>query len=117
MKKVCILFLLTVVLASFTFAIEGVGDFTVGVDVTFDNVTNANGEDLSVSIEPTFNFTRAFGALSLSATLGDGLYIPTGEGDIGDDFYVNITPSYALAAGPGQLGFALGSQVNFPITK
>jgi hypothetical protein len=120
MKKLSILFLLTVVLASFTFAIEGIGDFKAGLELGFDNVGGGNDGALSVSIEPTINFTRAFGAVGLSATLGDVLYIPTDEdkqGDkMGDEIYLNITPSYSLAAGPGELGFALGFELRFPLT-
>jgi hypothetical protein len=120
MKKVSILLLLTVVLASFTFAIDGVGDFTAGVEIGLDKVNSPNDEKMVVSIEPTINFSRAFGAFGLSATLGDVVYIETdsdAEEAIGDELYVNITPSYTLAAGPGELGFALGLQLNFPITS
>jgi hypothetical protein len=119
MKKVSILLLLTVVLASFTFAIDGVGDFKAAVEIGLDNVSSGNGTDMGVTIEPKITFSRAFGAFGLSATLGDKVYITTADVDetLGDELYLNITPSYSLAAGPGQLGFALGIQLNFPLTS
>jgi hypothetical protein len=119
MKKVSILLLLTVVLASFTFAIDGVGDFKAGVEIGLDNVTGENGGALGVSIEPSITFSRAFGAFGLSATLGDVVYIPTdkdssqGTDKIGDELYVGVTPSYTIAAGPGELGISLGLQGRF----
>jgi hypothetical protein len=121
MRKLSILLLLTVFLASFAFAIDGIGDFTAGVEFGFDNVGGGNGGALNVSIEPSIAFSRAFGAFGLSVTLGDGVYIPTDKtknatDKIGDDLYINITPSYALAAGPGELGFGLSLQANIPIT-
>jgi hypothetical protein len=116
MKKVSILLLLTVVLTSFTFAIEGVGDFEAALEVDFNNVNIEDG--LTIVLYPSINFSRAFGAFSLSATLGDNVGIPTAEGsDVSDELYLNITPSYSLAAGPGELGFALGLQLNVPITE
>jgi hypothetical protein len=122
MKKVSILLLLTVVLASFTFAIEGVGDFTAGLEVNLDNVSGANEGALSIDpFEVYFTYARSFGAFGLSATLGNYLHVPTdkdknGTDEIGDDLYFNVTPSYTLAAGPGELGFALSLQLNVPLT-
>jgi hypothetical protein len=117
MKKVSILLLLTVVLASFAFAIDGVGDFKANLEIGLDNVSGANSGALGVSIEPKITFSRAFGAFGLSATLGDVVYIPTDkdkQGDkIGDELYVGVTPSYTLAAGPGELGLSLGIQGRF----
>jgi hypothetical protein len=121
MKKVSILLLLTVVLASFAFAIEGVGDFTGSLDLGFDNVGGGNEGALGVTIEPAIKFSRSFGGFGISAKLGDVVRIPTdeeknGTDKIGDDLYFNVTPSYSLAAGPGTLGLALGIQLNVPIT-
>jgi hypothetical protein len=117
MKKVSILLLLTVVLASFTFAIEGVGDFTAGLEVDFVDVGGAKS-DLEIDLFPSISFARSFGAFSLSAALGDGVGIPTTDGaKITDDLTFNVTPSYSVAAGPGELGFGLGIQLYFPITK
>jgi hypothetical protein len=122
MKKVSILLLLTVVLASFTFAIEGIGDFKAGLEVDFDNVSGGNGEALSINpLEITIEYSRSFGGLGLSAKLGNDLRIPTdkeknGTDKIGDDLFFNVTPSYALAAGPGELGLSLGIQLNVPLT-
>jgi hypothetical protein len=122
MRKLSILLLLTVFLASFAFAIDGIGDFTAGVEFGFDNVGGGNKGALGVSIEPSIAFSRAFGAFGLAATVGDVVYIPTDKDKnktdkIGDELYINITPSYALAAGPGELGFGLSLQVNIPITS
>jgi hypothetical protein len=121
MKKVSILFLLTVVLASFAFAIEGVGDFTGSVELGLDNVGGGNKGALAVSINPAIKFARSFGGFGISAKLSDTVYIPTdevknGTDKIGDDLSFNVTPSYSLAAGPGELGFALGLQLNVPLT-
>jgi hypothetical protein len=118
MKKVSILLLLTVVLASFAFAIDGIGDFTAGVEFGLDNVGAGNGGALGVSIEPSIAFSRAFGAFGLAAKLGDVVYIPTddvknGTDKIGDELYVGVTPSYTIAAGPGELGLSLGLQGRF----
>jgi hypothetical protein len=117
MKKVSILLLLTVVLASFAFAIDGIGDFTAGVEFGLDNVGGGNEGALGVSIEPSIAFSRAFGAFGLAAKLGDVVYIPTDDtkqGDkIGDELYVGVTPSYTIAAGPGELGLSLGIQGRF----
>jgi hypothetical protein len=121
MKKVSILLLLTVVLASFTFAIEGVGDFTAGLDLQFANVGGGNDGALDVRIGPSIKFARSFGGFGISAKLGDTVYIPTdkeknGTDKIGDDLYFNLTPSYSLAAGPGTLGLGLSLQLNVPLT-
>jgi hypothetical protein len=120
MKKVSILLLLTVVLASFAFAIDGVGDFKANLEIGLDNVSGANEGDMVVSIEPSIKFSRAFGALGLSVTLADTVYIDTdsdADPAIGDELSFNITPSYTLAAGPGELGFSLGLQLNVPLTS
>jgi hypothetical protein len=123
MKKVSILLLLTVVVASFTFAIEGVGDFTAGLEIDLDNITGGNNGALSVDpFEITIEYARSFGAFGLSAKLGNDLRIPTdkvknGTDKIGDDLFFKVTPSYSLAAGPGELGFALGVQLNVPFTS
>jgi hypothetical protein len=117
MKKVSILLLLTVVLASFAFAIEGVGDFEAGLEIDFVNVGGGNDGDLSIELYPYISFSRAFGAFSLSAELGDEVGIPTADGaDVVDDLYFKVTPSYSLAAGPGELGFALSAALFVPIT-
>jgi hypothetical protein len=118
MKKVSILLLLTVVLASFTFAIDGVGDFKAGVEIGLDNVGGANDGALLISIEPSIAFSRSFGAFGLAAKLGDVVYIPTDEppkqsDKIDDELYVGVTPSYTIAAGPGELGISLGLQGRF----
>jgi hypothetical protein len=119
MKKVSMLLLLTVVLAFSAFAIEGVGDFEGGVEFGFDNVTGENGGALGVSIEPSVTFSRDFGAVGLSVTLGDVVHIPTDKNTtqltdkIGDELYVGVTPSLTLAAGPGELGLSLGIQGRF----
>jgi hypothetical protein len=120
MKKVSILLLLTVVLASFAFAIEGIGDFEVGLEADFTNVTGGNGGDLGIELYPYINFSRSFGAFGLEAELGDGVGIPTGNTadvvDIMDELYLKVTPSYSLAAGPGTLDFGLTLGLFFPIT-
>jgi hypothetical protein len=117
MKKVSILLLLTVVLASFTFAIEGVGDFEAGLEADFTNVTGANGGSLGIELYPYISFSRAFGAFSLGAELGDEAVIPTEDGaKVVDDLYLKVTPSYSLAAGPGNLDFGLTLGLFFPIT-
>jgi hypothetical protein len=119
MKKVSILLLLTVVLASFTFAIEGVGDFTASLEITVPNVGSGDGGDPKVSFEPAINFSRDFGAVNLSATLGDYLIIDTNSDNddpIGDGLYVNVTPTFTIPAGPGELGIALSLQANFALT-
>jgi hypothetical protein len=119
MKKVSILLLLTVVLASFAFAIEGIGDITAGVEFGFDNVAGENGGALGVAIEPSVEFSRAFGAVGLAITVGDVVHIPTDKASsqrtdkIGDELYVGVTPSFTLAAGPGELGLSLGLQGRF----
>jgi hypothetical protein len=118
MKKVSILLLLTVVFASFAFGIDGIGDFTGGVEFGFDNVSGANDTALSVSIEPSINFVTAFGGFGLDATVGDVVYIDTdsdNEDKIGDELYVNVTPSFTFAVGPGDLGIQVGLQLNLPL--
>jgi hypothetical protein len=120
MKKVSVLLLLTVALASFAFAIEGIGDFEAGVEFALDNVTSANGGKAAVAIEPSIGFSRHFGGFGLSAKLGDVLWIDTrsdADDKIGDEFYFGINPSYSLAVGPGELEFSLGFQVYFPLAK
>jgi hypothetical protein len=116
MKKVSILLLLTVVLASFAFAIDGIGDFTGAVEFGLDNVGGANDSKMVVSIEPSIAFSRSFGAFGLAAKLGDVVYIDTDsdhDETFGDELYVGVTPSYTLAAGPGELGLSLGLQGRF----
>jgi hypothetical protein len=116
MKKLGILLLLTVFLASFAFAIDGVGDFTAKLGIDFENVTDSDA--LAIKIVPAIAFSRSFGAFSLGAELGDEVWIPTQDGaDIKDDLYFSITPSYALAAGPGELGFGLTFALYAPITN
>jgi hypothetical protein len=119
MKKVSILLLLTVVLASFAFAIEGVGDFDASLEITVPNVGSANDGKPKITLEPAIKFSRAFGAVGLSATLGDNLVIDTdsdNDDPIGDGLYINVTPSFTTQAGPGELGIALGLQANFALT-
>jgi hypothetical protein len=124
MKKVSILLLLTVVLAFSAFAIEGVGDFTAGLEIDLDNVGGGNKGALGIDpLEISIKYARSFGAFGLSAKLGNDLHIPTDKEStqltdkIGDDLFFNVTPSYSLAAGPGELGFALGIQLNVPFTE
>jgi hypothetical protein len=122
MKKVSILLLLTVVVAFSAFSIEGVGDFTAALELNLDNVGGGNDGALAIDpLEITIEYARAFGAFGIAAKLGNDLHIPTdkdkNETDkIGDDLFFKITPSYTLAAGPGELGFALGLQLNVPLT-
>jgi hypothetical protein len=139
MKKLAILFLLTIVVSTFTFAIEGIGDFTAGLEISVDNITSAgksvkkggdvgyeSGADPYIGFEPSIAYSRSFGAFGIAAKLGTFLGFQTGDsasywtnsttkarwpGKGGSNFYnkvyIEVTPSYALEAGPGTLGFAL----------
>jgi hypothetical protein len=121
MKKVSMLLLLTVVLAFSAFAIEGIGDFEGGVEFGFANALSADDDEaLNISIEPTFNYSNAFGIIGLSVTVGDVVYIGTDSDltdKLGDELYINITPSVALPLGPGEFGFGLGLQANLAIAN
>jgi hypothetical protein len=120
MKKLSILLLLPVFLASPVFAIEGVGDFTGGITVGFDNALGGNDGALGISIEPCITFIRAFNELGISISLGDVVYIPTDKdrqkNSLGDELYVNVIPFVSAPLGPGEFGFSLGFQANIPLT-
>ncbi|MDR2661469.1 MAG: hypothetical protein LBC31_00570 [Treponema sp.] len=127
MKKLAILFLLTALVGSFAFAIDGIGDFKAQVELSFDNLTGGNDGDVAIGIEPQFIYSRSFGAFGLEAGVGDYLEIPTGDtadkADAADfdkfdnDLYVYVKPSYSLEAGPGTLGFALTIKPKFHLTS
>jgi hypothetical protein len=120
MKKVSILLLLTVVLASFAFAIEGIGDFEGSVEIIVDNVGSGNSGKPSISIEPAVEFSRDFGGFGLAVAVGDVVYIDTNSDNddkIGDELYVGVTPSFTLAAGPGELSIALGIKASFALAN
>ncbi|MDR2663172.1 MAG: hypothetical protein LBC31_09275, partial [Treponema sp.] len=79
MKKLAILFLLTALVGSFAFAIDGIGDFKAQVELSFDNLTGANNGDVAIGIEPGLIYSRSFGAVGLEAGIGDYLEIATGD--------------------------------------
>jgi hypothetical protein len=114
MKKIAVLVLVTLLVGASAFAIEGVGDFTAGLEIGIDDIADADGdENMTISAEPSIAFSRAFTeAFSLTVKLGDVFYYATSDtlnpdGQIADKLYLAITPAYSLAAGPGTLGLAL----------
>jgi hypothetical protein len=124
MKKLAVLFLLTIFVGSFTFAIEGIGDFTAALDFEIEDLADndAKTDPLAIGIEPSITYSRAFGALGLEAGLGDKLTISLGDSDvyestIGDSLYLWVKPSYSLAAGPGTLGFDLKIKPTFYLAQ
>jgi hypothetical protein len=119
MKKLAFLFLLTAVLAVFSFAVEGIGDFTAAIEIGVPNTGSANGEKPLISAEPSLTFARSFGNFGLEAALGTEFSFDFTDVDdrVYDDIYVILAPSYTLEAGPGSLSFAVTVQAFFPIAK
>jgi hypothetical protein len=118
MRKIFVLFLLTIFVGSFTFAIEGIGDFTAALDITVADLANRSARragdksPLGVDIDPSITYSRAFGDFGLEAGLRNliGLVLsnpaPQDEA-LNDTLYLWVKPSYSLAAGSGTLGFDL----------
>jgi hypothetical protein len=131
MKKLAVLFVALACAVS-VFAIEGIGDFTAGLEMGVYNVTGssagggggadrASATDPAFGIEPFISYERDFSdaltGLKLKATVGTVLRIASGDtadmydalggGAFYDEFYIEVVPSYALSAGPGLLTFAL----------
>jgi hypothetical protein len=120
MKKLAILFLLTTVLAAFSFALEGVGDFEAGLTIEGVDL-NASKSDGGkwLALTPTITFSRdiienlnLFVGLNTSDGILDEEYtiaIPLYDG--GDTVIqfqrIDIVGTYGLALGPGRLSFAL----------
>ncbi|GHT88796.1 hypothetical protein FACS1894137_17330 [Spirochaetia bacterium] len=120
MKKVSILFLLTLVLASFTFAIDGVGDFEIGVETAIPNVGGANKSDPLVYVEPYIEFSRSFGAFGIAVTVDNYLEIDTDsdiDNPVYDELFLQVKPSYTIDAGPGSLRFSLAIRPVFNLVN
>jgi hypothetical protein len=129
MKKIAALFLLTIFVGSFAFAIEGIGDFTAALDIGVSDLANNSAKrekgkaPLEIDIEPSITYFRAFGAVGLEAGLGNVLGIGLIDADlkpdstISDDLYLWVKPSYSLAAGPGTLGFDLKIKPTFHLVN
>jgi hypothetical protein len=128
MKKIAVLFLLTIFVGSFTFAIEGIGDFNAALDVEISDLANNSPknedskEPLGIGVEPSITYSRAFGALGLEAGLGDKLTIYLTDSAvydkaIADELYLWVKPSYSLAAGPGTLAFDLRIKPTFYLAQ
>jgi hypothetical protein len=114
MKKIAVLVLVTFLVGASAFAIDGIGDFTAGLEIGIDDIADANGtENMTITAEPSIAFTKAFSdAFSLTAKLGDVFYYGTSDkvypdGQVADELYLAITPAYSLAAGPGTLNLSL----------
>lgn len=113
MKKFAICLLLAVVVGSFAFAIEGVGDFTAAVEVGLDDVNNGNDRGMELTVEPSITYSRAFGGFGIAFTLGDKFYMAMGDkadavtNKTADELYVKLVPSYTMEAGPGTLGLSV----------
>jgi hypothetical protein len=106
MKKLLLLFLLTTVLVSFTFAVDGVGNVTAKVQADMSNVTK---DYRGLVITPSLGYSNSFDALSLSATVKLPIGIkPLDGGDTKVGIQLDtLKIGYSLAAGPGTLGFYL----------
>ncbi|GHU66741.1 hypothetical protein FACS189447_08160 [Spirochaetia bacterium] len=117
MKRISILFLLAVVLVSFTFAIDGVGDFKAKVNVAVSDLQDSDAMD--VVIEPSIGFSTAFenvgpGTLGLGATVVFPIDLNLPGDDIGLALKLDaLSVSYSLAAGPGTLKFWLDNYTGF----
>jgi hypothetical protein len=116
MKKLAVLVLVTFLVGASAFAIDGIGDFTAGLEIGIDDITDADGDEgMTISAEPSIAFSRAFSdAFSLTVKLGDVFKYWTGDIPSSsdaeptyDELYLAITPAYNLAAGPGTLGLSL----------
>jgi hypothetical protein len=120
MKNRLFLFLLITFFTAFSFALEGIGDFTGAVEISVPNVGGAGGDKPLISVEPSLGFARAFGNFELEAALGTELSFDlddTASDRVYDDIYIILAPSYTLEAGPGSLSFAAAVQAFFPIAK
>jgi hypothetical protein len=115
MKKLGILVLLVALAGSAAFAIEGIGDFTAALELSVENATSGKTSPTAddkpvIVVDPSITFSRAFGPVGLSATLGDVLKFSTNsdlDGKIYDELYLKIVPSYSVKAGPGTFTAAL----------
>jgi hypothetical protein len=130
MKKLAILILLTAVLAASAFAIEGIGNITVGGTIELHTIneedhggtnatTGATSKGRSLAFTPKVTFSRdLIERLNLFVGLNSSIGIREDQHTIDIPFYedgkisaalkqIDLVLSYSLAAGPGTLGFAL----------
>ncbi|MDR3122204.1 MAG: hypothetical protein LBU16_00280 [Treponema sp.] len=112
MKKVCILLLLTTVIAAFSFAqVKVVGGFEAG------NVTEANKGNMDPAIRTEFHgaASKELGPGSIGAELGLGTKLHLSDKyepyDTAGDIY--LKGSYTLPAGPGELAIGISTWPNF----
>jgi hypothetical protein len=112
MKKVSILLLLTVFLTAFSFAqVTVIGGFEAG------NVTEGNSEKMDPALWTEFYgaASQELGPGSIGAELGLGTKLHLSDDyppydDAGD---IYLKGSYALPAGPGELGFGISTWHKF----
>jgi hypothetical protein len=118
MKKLAFLLLLTVAVAAFSFAIEGIGDITAAVELSVPDVGSASHPKPLIAAEPSITFAKSFGDFELEAALGTELSYDLNSAAVDqvyDDIYLVLAPSYTIEAGPGSLSFALTVQAFFPV--
>jgi hypothetical protein len=114
MKKRAIFFLLTIFSLS-AFAVEGVGDFSLGLKIDSGNVAQ---DTRDLVIKPWFDFSRNLND-NLNLYLKAELPITTGPlkqvapGVSLDEFLAQLNGSFAV--GPGKLGFYLKNNFAVPI--
>jgi hypothetical protein len=127
MKKLAILFLLTSLIGASAFAIEGVGDFTVGAIFELEDAADSLGAGQSLAITPSLSFSRLI-IPGLNISIGLNSYEGATDNDntilipfkSGSDVKAQLNKldekvAYSLAAGPGTLGFYLRNRNNIPI--
>jgi hypothetical protein len=120
MKKLAFLLLLTAAFAAFSFAIEGIGDFTAAVELSASNVGSANGTKPIIGADASLGYAGSFDNFALEAALGTEFSydLDSGANDkVYDDIYLILAPSYTIEAGPGSLSFALTVQAFLPLAK
>jgi hypothetical protein len=105
MKKLAILFLLTLMVGAFAFAIDGVGDFQAYLKADLLNVNEGNDGDMGLKIKPGITFSRdIIDNLNLYVEVGVPILKDPMDGDdtfVGvNEFDLNLTYG-GIAAGPG----------------
>jgi hypothetical protein len=124
MKK--LLWAFCVLLATVSaFALEGIGDFNVVLDVGILNAGASNEDSAKIGLASVLSYSNAFGAFGLEASVGNYFEVTTAEVTVDipvnppiqetlyahnakmDKFFIMVAPSYSLTAGPGTLKLSM----------
>jgi hypothetical protein len=120
MKRIVVFVLMSALAAVSAFSLEGIGDFTAVFDVGIVNAGAANNDSAKIGLGSVLAYSNTFGAFGLEAAVGNYFEVTTAETSMSpsgptiyahnaklDKFFVMVTPSYSLTAGPGTLKLSM----------